>query len=157
MSAITIHVPPSNLAVIRCIFCGRVKEVTLARFVNTRHELSAKCACGKTFTVKLNFRKHYRKPVTLLGQFINLSNSGKGWTPTRITDLSLGGLCLKMEFLVGAKPGDTLRVRFKLDGKKPVAIDKEVKVKFAKDDLLGCAFVNLALEEKDLGFYLLNL
>jgi len=88
---------------------------------------------------------------------MNLSGNALEWAPAIFTDLSLGGLRLKTESPAGMQVGVTLRVRFKLDGKKPVVIDKEVRVRFVKDNIAGCEFINLSLEEKDLGFYLLNI
>lgn len=133
-----------------------LREVSFARFKNVKHEIVTKCSCGKQFIAKLNFRQHYRKPVTLVGQFMNLNSEIDAWTPAKILDLSMGGLRLQMEFTTNVRTDDTLRVRFKLDGKKTIAINKQVNVRFIDGNTIGCEFIDLALEEKELGFYLLN-
>ncbi|SHO45322.1 PilZ domain-containing protein [Desulfopila aestuarii] len=157
MISTTVHIPPSNLAAIKCVHCAKVKEVSLARFKNVKHEITIKCSCGKKFIVKLNFRKYYRRPVNLFGQYTNPNAEIVTWAPVKILDLSMGGFKMKLEFLTEVLIGSILRVRFKLDGKKVVVIDKQVKVIFANENILGCEFLDLALEEKELGFYLLNL
>ena len=52
--------------------------------------------------------------------------------------------------------GDTLKVKFNLDNNKKTLIEKIVDMKIVIDQYIGCEFKDLALEEKELGFYLFS-
>lgn len=68
---------------------------------------------------------------------INLSMSGLRFTTVGTTDIN---------------KDDTLRVKFSLDNKKAYLIDREVVVRDVWKSQYGCEFINLAYEEKELGF-----
>lgn len=68
----------------------------------------------------------------------------------------MNGLRFKMIDNAIINQGDTLRVKFTLENKKTVLIDKKVLVRFVGSDFFGCEFADLALEEKALGFYLFS-
>ncbi len=72
-----------------------------------------------------------------------------------VYDLSTNGLSFKMIDNVVVNIGDELLVKFNLDDAKRSFIRKKVVVRFATDNLIGCEFTELALYEKELGFYLL--
>lgn len=156
MESITVHVQQGNSAAIRCLFCGGLKQASVEKFKNVKHIITTRCSCGKRFEVKLNFRRYYRKEVSLTGEFMILTSNFHEWAVMHVRDLSMCGLRMKMSYTPQVQKGDILRVKFSLDGKKPATIAKKVGVMFVDGDTLGCEFMDLALEEKDLGFYLLN-
>ena len=71
-----------------------------------------------------------------------------------VCDLSRSGLRFKLVGSAVINKDDTLRVRFSFETKKSVILDKEVIVKFVDGVFFGCEFTDLALEEKELGFFL---
>ena len=72
-----------------------------------------------------------------------------------VYDLSTTGLRFKMIDNVVVNEGDELLVKFYLDDAKRSFIHKKAVVQCANDNLIGCEFAELALYEKELGFYLL--
>lgn len=73
-----------------------------------------------------------------------------------VCDLSMSGLRFRMLESAFIEKGDKLRVKFNLEIKNSTLIDKEVVVIFVNGDTFGCEFTNLALEEKELGFFLFS-
>ena len=73
-----------------------------------------------------------------------------------VCDLSMSGLRFRMFESAFIEKGDQLRVKFNLEIKQSTLIDKEVVVIFVNGDTFGCEFTNLALEEKELGFFLFS-
>lgn len=154
MESITVHVDEENYAVIYCPSCGSVKRVAVGRFKNVKHKLATRCPCGERFEVMLNFRRFYRKKVDMPGQFMLLSGTDNDWAAMTVCDISMRGLRVKLGYNAPVGVGDTLRVRFTLEGRKSATLDKKVIVRFRSGDILGCEFVGLNLEEKELGFFL---
>lgn len=78
------------------------------------------------------------------------------WWPMNISDLSRTGVGFEMINIVTINIGNIIRVRFSLDKGQQSLIDKKAIVRFTHDKFLGCEFLDLADEEKELGFYLFS-
>lgn len=78
------------------------------------------------------------------------------WCEMAIRDISRAGVGFENMDSVLVSKGDTLRIKFKLDNGKRTLIEKKVIVKIIRDKYVGCEFKDLALEEKELGFYLFS-
>ena len=136
------------------------------QYAGTKHFLTINCPCGTTYGVKLNFRKQYRKDVSIGGFYTtddeDIGSIDSGTVPTvpincRISDISLGGLGFTVIGQVGFQVGDTLRIRFTLDKEPPEIIEKEVLVRMIRDNYIGCAFIEESgFTDRTLGFYLLK-
>lgn len=153
---ITAHADSNGMAIITCPYCGIIKKVSVSKFKNSKHQISTRCQCGKQFDLQLNFRSNYRKDVTLTGMFKVVAPIPSHWCEMIVRDISRTGVGFKNTDTVEVKEGYALRVRFKLDNIKKTLIEKDVVVKIVKDRYAGCEFKNLALEEKELGFYLFS-
>ena len=59
---------------ITCPICLKTKQLSVARYKEIRkRELRIKCSCDNIFNLCLEYRKHPRKSVELLGCSTNLS------------------------------------------------------------------------------------
>jgi hypothetical protein len=153
---IAAHVDSNDMVIITCPECGLIKKTSVSKFKNSKHKISTRCHCGKRFDLQLNFRSSYRKNVNLPGLFMVLSPKTSHWCEMSVRDISRTGVGFKNMDSVIVKRGDTVRVKFNLDNGKKTLIDKKVVVKIIKDQYVGCEFKDLALEEKELGFYLFS-
>ena len=132
---IAAHADSNGMALITCPACGITKKTSVSQFKDKKHKIATRCQCGERFDIQLNFRASYRKEVNLKGMFMVVSPRTSHWCEMEVCDLS--------------------RVKFNLDNAKKTLIEKHVDVKIVIDQYLGCEFQDLALEEKELGFYLL--
>lgn len=153
---IAAHVDTNGMAIITCPSCGMIKKVSVSKYKDIKHRLNTRCQCGKRFDIQLNFRASYRKDVTLSGTFMIISPRSSHWCDMVVSDLSRMGLGFKNREKVVVHKGDVIRVKFNLNNAKKTLIDKQVVVKIVKEKYIGCEFRDLALEEKELGFYLFS-
>ena len=151
-----VHVDGENFGTISCPYCGAKKRVSAEKFKGQQHKLTVRCKCQNHFDVQLNFRRYYRKSVALPGEIMIPSSKMSDWMKMTVCDLSRSGLRFKMFDFAVIKKGDILRVKFSFETKKLVLLDKEVVVNFVDGDFFGCEFTDLAMEEKELGFFLFS-
>ena len=155
MELTVVHIIGDKFLMINCPFCGILKKVAADKYKNIKHKITVRCKCGNRFNVQFNFRKKYRKSVAIAGEFMTLSPRMSTKRVMTVYDLSANGLRFKMIDNVIVNKGDELIVKFNLDDTKRTFIRKKVVVQFANDNFIGCEFTELALYEKELGFYLL--
>jgi hypothetical protein len=131
-----------------------------------KHFLTVNCLCGTTFGVNLNFRKHYRKDISI-GGYYSTDDTDVGWTdlgnvPTvpincRIKNISMGGLGFTALNRVRVQVGDMLKVKFTLDKEPPEIVEKEAIVRTIQDNYIGCEFTQKStFSDRTLGFYLMK-
>jgi hypothetical protein len=156
METIIVHVDETNSTMLYCPFCGLTKRASVEKIKNIRHNFIAGCKCANRFKVQLNFRRHYRKKTVQAGKFMAISPNESVWKSMYICDLSMTGVGFKFSNAVTINRDNILRVNFDLDDGLWTCIDKEVFVKFVGDKFLGCEFLDLGFEEKELGFYLVS-
>lgn len=156
MDNIIVHVDNDNYALLCCPFCGNTKRVSVEKFKHQNHKISIRCKCKSLFKSELNFRKFYRKSVDISGEIMKLSPSTSTWRKIKVCDLSMSGLRFRLIESHLIEKGDKLRIRFYLGDKESALINKEIVVIFVNGDAFGCKFINLALEEKALGFFLFS-
>lgn len=154
---ITAHADINGNANITCPYCGITKRSSVSQFKDKKHKVSTRCQCGEQFDIQLNFRASYRKVVNLKGQFMVLSPRTSHWCEMEVSDISRTGVGFRShETSMVVSKGDALKVKFNLDNNKKTLIEKHVDVKIVIDQYIGCEFKDLALEEKELGFYLFS-
>ncbi len=154
VDTVKAHVAQDNYISFSCPYCEKTYRISVAKFKEKKHQLITRCKCGKRFEIDLNFRRFYRKKMAIIGKFINLSSDSDQSFVMTVINLSMSGLRLKTDGPTSINKDDTLRVKFFLDIKKAKQLDKEVVVRDVGEGQYGCEFVNLAYEEKELGFYL---
>lgn len=155
MESITVHVDRENFIILYCPYCDEMNRVSVTKFKNKKHTVTTRCKCKNRYQVQLNFRRYFRKRVKLDGEVV-IPSSYNRHIRKRMTvcNISMSGLGFKLVDKADIKKGDTVRVTFDIETKRPVTIDKEAIVKFVDDGYFGCEFKNLSYEEKDLGFYM---
>ena len=147
-----VYVDESNQATITCPKCGFEKSLDVIAFKNTKKRIKVKCKCGETHQITIEFRRQYRKNVSISGEYIDKIKGKRG--EIIIRDLSLFGILFES---LGTHPisvDDILEVKFKLDNPMRSEICKRVKVKWIKDRMVGAQSVGKKIYEKALGFYL---
>ena len=161
-----LNVRKDKHVVLSCPDCLLVREISVDKHMGRKHLLTVNCLCGTTFGVNLNFRKHYRKNVSIGGYYFT-NNTDVGWAdvgnvPTvpincRIKNISMGGLGFTALNRVRVQVGDMLKVKFTLDKEPPEIVEKDVIVRTIQDNYIGCEFTQeSAFRDRTLGFYLMK-
>jgi hypothetical protein len=151
---INAFVNKENYTAFTCPYCQKTHRISVSKQKGIKHRLLARCTCNERFELHLNFRQFYRKKVKLIGEVQNVSTGSKKWHAMTVVDLSMSGLKFTMFGPKGIKKGDRLHIRFTLDDQQGYIIDKEARIMDITNDHYGCEFLNLAYEEKELGYYL---
>jgi hypothetical protein len=167
-------VKPDDTATITCPECHLIKTIPVGQFRGNRHAISVRCACGYSFPVNLDFRRHYRKKTTLPGVY-DTETSGidnKKWKKTRltgtytieapasgnghmqVTNISLGGLQFITSDNHAIETGQKARVAFTLDDRHQTELTKNVIIQSVNGHVIGCRFAEGEPLEQALRFYL---
>lgn len=154
MKSLNAFVNKEHYSAFSCPSCQVTHRAYVAERKGSNHKIAVNCDCGERFEVHLNFRQFYRKSVNLIGEILNVSTNSRDWRAILVVDLSMSGLRFKCVGLKGIENGHRLQVRFTLDDQQGNVIDKEIRVVDIRKDYYGCEFLNLAFEEKELGYYL---
>lgn len=154
MKFVYAFVNKENYTAFTCPYCEHAHRISVAKLEGKKHGIITKCNCSERFEVRLNFRQFYRKSVNLDGEVLNVTMGSDKWFSMIVLDISMTGIRFKARGPKGIEKGHRLHVRFSLDGAMDNAIDKEVRVVHTRKDTYGCEFLNLAYEEKVLGYYL---
>lgn len=153
METITAFVREDNSVTIVCPSCSIPRNVSVAAFRHKCHFMKVRCPCQTIFRVKLEFRRHYRKPTDLPGIYSSVKPPGmKG--EVQIKDLSQGGVGFTVSEVHFLTKGQVLTLAFTLDDKKNTRLVKEVVVMSVDKNFIGCSFVEKQAYDKELGFYL---
>jgi hypothetical protein len=155
----TVYISSTNHVTFTCPECEATKTVDVTRYAQMDQtvKVKSKCGCGNTWTSVLEKRKVYRKGVSLLGTFTHIVDNHpvvKG--SMEVTDISAGGLKIKMLEPVDLRMNDKLRVEFKLDDARQTLISKNVLVKNIDGVYIGLAFSRAEADDPALGFYLMG-
>ena len=154
MKEVKSFVNSNNKATVICPACNKSKTVSAEPFRNKKEGIKARCSCGETFILRLDFRDHYRKKTDLPGTY-SITTPGKaGGGVIHIINISREGIGFTVVGRHHLKQGLTLILVFQLDDKKQTELRKEAIVRLVEDNYIGCEFVKTAAEEKALGFYL---
>lgn len=152
---------------IRCPLCMSVRDVPYDKLPH-RHKLTVKCKCGYAFNVKIELRKSYRKDVNFEGTFLFMYQDlrwGKMLSESietkikpincRITNISLGGVCITVKKNIVINENDRILIRFNLDNSASTKVEKTAIVKKIKEGTISCEFDEPTHNDKDLKFYFL--
>ena len=173
MEAKKVFIRPDNTAMITCPKCQSTRTVSLDKIPQGKQFLKIKCSCATIFSVKLEFRKYYRKDTNLYGtlKLLTAKNpQNKKATDTgkthyvctidqpcdcKIVNVSKTGVGINMPGQHELEEGDTLLVEFILDDARKSNIEKKVVIRLVRGNFLGCEFFDVDEYDKALGFYLL--
>lgn len=150
----SVEVDSRNQAAITCPRCQFVKIVEAGRFQASGNRISVRCRCGHVFRCQVNFRRYFRKPVRLAGEYRNVKTGKRG--DMLIENLSLGGVGFTRFGPHEVKLGDRLEVRFRLSRKSGREISKRAWVRSIRDDFVGLEFNETDFPGKDLQYFLMD-
>ncbi len=154
METVKTYVRQDNTATIICPACNKAKNVSIKASLRDKHRLKVRCGCGEIFLVQLDFRKHYRKDVNLVGTYLTTRPPGNGGGTVQITNLSFEGIGFEVPGPHRLQPGQQLEIEFRLDDRQHSLLKKEAIVRLVEGHYIGCQFINQQAIEKALGFYL---
>ncbi|WP_319525900.1 PilZ domain-containing protein [uncultured Desulfosarcina sp.] len=123
---------------------GVIRDLSQFSDVETAVRLKCKCSCGNVYRVLVERRRHFRKPVNLVGMFLYRS-AQKGLTKglIKVQDISQSGL----RFSVNAAPefevGSKLTLEFTLDDEDRSQVQEDCIVRRIRSNLIGVEFDNL--------------
>jgi hypothetical protein len=156
MEAKKVLVKEGDVAIITCPFCREIKKMSVAQYRETgKRELRVQCSCGKKFCLCLEYRRHPRKSIRLLGTSINASKH-RETHDIIIGNISLGGIGFGPYKTHRTEKDDRLQVSFTLNNPCHTHIDTQVTVRAAIRDYVGCEFNTTESFKTSLGFYLLS-
>jgi hypothetical protein len=134
------YVDENNQAIIICHKCGLSKKLDVTKFKDTHKKLKAKCKCGESFRLNLDFRRHYRKKVQLAGEcfikekgerddilIIDVSMSGVNFTTFKPHDFSID---------------DTVELKFTFDNPMRTKVREPVIIKRIAGRNVGAQYIN---------------
>ncbi len=154
MTEVRAFVCGDNTATIVCPACNKARTVSAEPYRNTKKLIKVRCTCGETFSLRLDFRDHYRKETSLPGTY-SITTPGKvGGGVIHIRNISREGIGFTVTGLHHLEKGLELTLKFSLDDKKKTKLEKKAIVRLVEKNYIGCKFVATAAEEKALGFYL---
>jgi hypothetical protein len=155
MQARKVLVKEGDVANITCPICLKTKQLSVARYKEIRkRELRIKCSCDNLFCLCLEYRKHPRKSVRLLGHSTNLSKHRER-QDIIIKNISLGGIGFSTFNEHRTQKDDQMHVSFELDDCNNSQINSEAIVRSMSKDHVGCEFNTTEKFKTPLGFYLL--
>ncbi len=150
-----IYINEDNKACAICPQCGKVKTIDVLRYGDTDRQVRVgiECICGCSYTVFIERRKYYRKETDLSGVCANFDSMEI--REINVKNLSRTGVGFTINSPIPISPGDILKVRFVLNGKKRVIINEEVVVQRINKDYIGAGFRRIKELYPDLGYYLM--
>lgn len=134
-----VFINNNNMASFVCPHCQKTVTMDVSKYkdINRAVKIEGQCVCGYSHTVLLERRKHYRKDVTIPGEY----RFGRKRGMMTVMDLSRSGLKIETDESGTFRAGDKLIVRFRLEDVNRTLIEKEVVVRTISDgNILGSEF-----------------
>ncbi len=154
METVKAYVYSDGTTTITCPVCSSQKRTSAATLKCEKHVLSVRCRCKTVFKVLLDYRKYYRKPVSLSGTYTTVYQYEKCKGLAQITNISTGGLQYSIVGLNRLHPGCILDLDFLLDDKQCSPIKKQALVCYVHSNVVGCEFIDKRGPDRALAFYL---
>jgi hypothetical protein len=153
MDTVRVYVSEKGEALIRCNQCGRKKAASAADYRVVGKKLKVSCSCGSTFVVSFDWRRFYRKPVNLLGDYLKDGDS-VGMKTMVVVDVSLGGIRIQTLHDHDLKVDDVIQVTFYLDNALKSLISRNAVIRKVHDRFVGAEFCDNKTD-KALAFYVM--
>ena len=151
---IKLYVHDDNHITFNCHECGYSKLIDLSIFKKIKTEMKFKCKCSTIVNCLIEFRKKYRKEVSLNGSYRDLKTGIV--LPMEIKDISIGGIRFTCFMGPNIMVGDMTHMTFQLDDSKKTEIRLTGEVKWVNNRNVGLKFRELSGYQKDLGFYFMK-
>jgi hypothetical protein len=157
------YINEDNTVTIRCSQCGRKKVFNISRNKEISKPVPVKCSCGSKFAVRLEWRKFYRKPVALHGEYSKdgcelevgaISVEKICYGGMILENVCLGGIGFRTNSRHNLQVGDVIQVAFNLDDGQKSLVTRNVIVRSIQDSTIGTEFCDNKAD-KALAFYLM--
>jgi hypothetical protein len=135
-----------------CPACGTAGSVPPGRIQGRGEPLEVRCPCGHSFYVLAEFRKAYRRRLSLSGTYTKGLAEGDPKATSGeilIDNLSMTGLGFITAEDDSLSKGDELTIRFTLDDDAHTPIETSAVVKHVRDKAVGCAFSGLPSRQEE--------
>ena len=154
-----VYITNTNMATFICPQCKKTLTTDVSKYAQMEQtvKVKSKCTCGNIWISILEKRKQYRKGVKLAGIYKYIVD-GKEMDRGKmtVTDISAGGVKLKLDVDRNLKVGHLLKLEFKLDDIKQTPMRKTVVIRNASSPYYGAAFRESDTYDPVLGFYLMS-
>lgn len=147
------YVRANNTATIVCPACGATKNINTQQLKGNRHSVKVRCRCNTVFDVQLDFRRSYRKSISLPGTYTILQDE-QGGGVIHIRNISTGGIGFTVSGVHRLKKGQLIGVEFQLNDKSQTTLRKKAVVVSVNKNQIGCQFSSSEETGKALGFFL---
>jgi hypothetical protein len=120
---------------------GAIRDLSEFLQIPTVVRLKCKCSCGSVYRVLVERRRHFRKPVNLVGMFFFQDNRGhpvKGLI--KVHDISQSGIRFSVNSIPDFKVGDRLTIEFTLDDEDRSQIREAGTVRRIHTNIVGMTF-----------------
>jgi hypothetical protein len=148
---VALYTPRTGL--LRCDQCQRTNTVMVA--ASQEEAIEMQCACGVVYRVILDSRKFDRKPVNLLGIYVDQNDDAKTGAIV-IENISFGGLKFRITSPHNVVYNALLYIQFTLDDASKALIREKVRVHYVHNDIVGAEFMDLNELNKHLAAYLIR-
>ena len=143
---------------IQCLSCKKTRTFPVEILREKQQAIKVKCSCEHTFTIDIEFRKHYRRKVDFSGKYRLATASVEEVKNCIVADLSLGGLSIKIINDESIAENDELIVNFRLDDEAHHEIERKIQVRHIdQKNRIGGEFIDSKNNDPNemLNFYLL--
>jgi c-di-GMP-binding flagellar brake protein YcgR len=149
-----VYVNEKSRVTIICPQCGNVKVDDAAQYRIEEGDRNIDISCTKceaNFTVFIDFRRYYRKKVTLKGV---VYNHDEKFCKIVVENISRNGVGFTLEDVFTLELDEPVDIQFSLDDEESTFIRKRATVRVIGDNFIGAEFTELQKFAKELGFYL---
>ena len=135
------------------VLCPSCRQSSMkeAKLFPLHQPVSITCSCGNTQELQIEIRKDFRKETRLDGFYIK-KDSPDDFENMTVTDLSLDGCSLRVDDQHTLKPGDRIKVVFRLDNAKRTKIARDATVLRVLGNTIGCK-LSRDVFDPELGYY----
>jgi hypothetical protein len=143
---------PDGTVPTACPACGTAGSVPPDRIKGPGEPIEVRCPCGNSFYVLAEFRKAYRRKLSLSGTYAKGLAEGdpkKACGEILIDNLSMTGVGFITAGDDSLSKGDELTIRFTLDDDGHTQIETSAVVKHVRDKAVGCAFSGLMSRQEE--------
>lgn len=137
-----------------CPKCSHTRNMEVKDLKHIVPPVKISCVCGNVFHCLMEFRRTYRKEVSLQGEYTSLKDKHTG--KMMVQDLSIEGLGFRTLVAHELQVDDIVEVKFQLDDRSESIVRRQARVKSTRGRfIIGAMFANLQYRDKALGFYLM--
>ncbi len=154
MADVKTFVRNNNTATVICPACNTAKHISAEPYRFKKHAIKVRCRCGEIFTLRLDFRRHYRKLTSLPGTYSIITPAKTGGGIAHVRNISRGGIGFTVSGRHHLEKDLKIIVEFQLNDRNQTKLRKEGIIRSVKGNYIGCEFPKHDVVEKAMGFYL---